>query len=101
MYETFRLKQKITYGQLHQFLRDRGFSDRMVTLPNRPTAHVFQYQDTDFLFLLAAHEADELALPHDVVHVRRMLDLKGLVDVDQFDLWMSRAEGQPTVPVTA
>src|SRR5688572_30023077 len=94
MFETFTLKYKITYGQLHQLLRDHGFKDRLVTLPEPPECHVFWRSDIEWSFHLAVHEPDELALPHDVAHVRRMLDLKCLMETEDFDRWMAESERQ-------
>jgi hypothetical protein len=92
MFETFTLKYKITYGQLHQLLRELGFTDRLIQRQGYPDCHGFRLGDTDLTFNLAVHQPDELALPHDVAHIRRMLDLKGLMGTDGFDHWMVESE---------
>jgi hypothetical protein len=94
MAETFTLEHKINYAQLHQLLRDHGFQDRFVTLPERAECHVFWRPDIEWSFHLAVHQPDDLALPHDVAHVRRMLDLKSLMTTEDFDRWMAESEQQ-------
>jgi hypothetical protein len=92
MFDTFNPKSKVTYAQLHLFLRGLGFKDRLVNLPDRPECHVFWRPDMELSFHLAVHQGEEVALNHDVAHVRRMLDLKGLMETDDFDRWMAEAQ---------
>jgi len=100
MFETFTLKHEITYGQLHQLLRDLGFSEHFIERPGHPQCHGFRYGNTDLTFNLAVHDSSELALPRDVGYIRRMLDMKGLLETAEFDRWMATSEQRKEASVT-
>ena len=100
MFETFTLRHKITYGQLHQLLRDLGFTEHRITLPQRAEAQVFAWPESDFTVNLAVHEADELASSTDVGSVRRLLDMQQIMETDDFDQWMVQADHEHTTTKT-
>jgi hypothetical protein len=100
MFETFTLRHRITYGQIHQLLRDLGFIEHRITLPHRAECQVFPWSGSDFTVNLAVHKPRELASSTDVGSVRRMLDLRQILTIDDFDEWMDQADHEHTTTKT-
>lgn len=78
-----------TYGRLREFLPELGFEDRSgeylaFTHPEVGSA----------LLCMAYHEPDEPMLERDVVKVRGVLELSGLMERDEFDAWVRNKRPQ-------
>ncbi len=76
------MKHCVTYGQLHQLLLDLGFQDHS----GEHLMYVHPEQ-ANGLLRLAFHEGHELMLARDVVKVRALLDLSGIMERDEFERW--------------
>jgi len=78
-----------TYGRLREFLLQLGFEDRSgdylaLTHPKVRSA----------LLCMAYHDPDEPMLERDVVKVRGVLELSGLMERDEFDAWVRNKRPQ-------
>ena len=78
----------VSYAQLCQLLRDLGFDEAT------GASLVFRHASTGTLVRLAWHEPDEAVLDRDLVKVRALLDLKGLLDAHAFDQWLQEKKRQ-------
>lgn len=79
----------VTYGQLHQFLLGLGFQD-----DSREHLLFVHPERANALLRFAFHEPDESMLERDLVKVRTLLDLSGLLDRDRFDEWVRELNPQ-------
>ena len=78
-----------TYGRLRDFLLDLGFEDRSGDYL------AFSHPEVrSALLCMALHEPDEPMLERDVVKVRGVLELSGLMERDEFDAWVRNKRPQ-------
>jgi len=82
------MTQAVTYGELRQFLLQLGYED------HSGQYLVFEHpEQASALLRMASHDSEETMLDRDVVKVRSLLDLSGLLDRDQFDQWIRTRTG--------
>ena len=86
------MPRTITYGELRQFLRDRGFDYKCV----EDSHWLFRHAASDTVILLAVHEPDDPVRSHDRQGVRRMLDERGLVPAEDLDRFVAAGQVSPS-----
>jgi len=85
-----------TYSQLGELLESLGFSPC-----SKPDEFLgYEQSETGTIFRFAPHAEQEPVIPHDLVRVRRMLDLVNLLSSDDFDSWRSQASAVDTKAVS-
>lgn len=82
------MNKSITYGELREFLLELGYEDKSgeYLIFEHPRA-------ASAVVTLALHEWDELVLDRDLVAVRGVLDLSGVLDRERFDHWICDLTG--------
>lgn len=77
------MNPSVTYGDLRRLLLDLGFED------HSGEHLIYQHRKVKAALLrMALHELDEPVLEHDLVAARAVLELKGLMERDEFDPWV-------------
>ena len=82
-------RSDVTYGQLDNVLRSRGFTCRILT--DEPPARVYEHQLTSARFTLPAFPESEKVLEHHLLGVRTSLDLFGIASPTEFAATMKKA----------
>jgi len=76
----------ITFADLRTILQRLGYVEQRA-----PTARVFKHPDEGRL-LFRLYRDDEAVEQHDLVFTRKFLDLRGVIDADEFDAALLRAD---------
>jgi hypothetical protein len=85
------MNRSVTYADLREFLVGMGFEDQSSEYL------VFRHPDHQGAALhMAFHEQDERLLERDLVRVRALLELSGLIERDEFDQWVRGQQARKT-----
>ena len=75
----------ITFGELHALLQRLGFAAKRTR-----KARVFQHPRRG-MFVYRLYRTDEMVEGHDITYTRNFLDLRGILEADEFDATLLRA----------
>jgi hypothetical protein len=79
----------VTYADLRQLLLELGFEEEPAEFLR------FHHSATDTLVRLAWHQPGEAVLDRDLVKIRTLLEVKGLLKPGAFEEWLSTKKRQP------
>ena len=75
----------VLFAEFRSFLQQFGFVEK-----SHPTARVFEHPEEGLLAFRLYREDEPLA-PRDLLNTRRFLNLRGILETDEFDAQLLRA----------
>jgi hypothetical protein len=80
------MTRPILFADFRAFLQRLGYVEKSAA-----TARVFKHPEEGRL-LFRRYRDDEAVEMHDIVYTRKFLDLRGVIDADEFDATLLRAD---------
>ncbi len=78
--------RSIPFAEFRAFLQKFGYVEKRV-----PKGRVFEHPE-EGLLLFRYYRDDEPVFPRDVLSTRKFLDLRGVIEADDFDATLLRAD---------
>jgi hypothetical protein len=75
----------VAFAEFRSFLEGLGFVEK-----SHPTARVFVHPEEGMLAFRLYGDAEVVEM-HDLVYTRKFLDLRGVIEADEFDAALLRA----------
>jgi hypothetical protein len=79
------MDERVTYGRLRKLLVELGFKENRV-----PGGVSFKHDTSDTVFLFRPYRVADRVQPAEVFLVRKMLDEKGLLEPDSFEMLLTK-----------
>lgn len=83
------MPRRVTYGQLRYVLKKLGFRET-----RQPEGIALKHAKSDTWFLFRPYEEHDRIRAGEVSHVTMMLDLKGLLEPESFQVLLTKAQAQ-------
>lgn len=77
---------RITFAELRQFLLDLDFQEDLA----KQMYPRFRHQPSDTVFMFRPYKWADRVNPGDLVAVRRFLDVRGLMEAEEFDRFLDK-----------